>query len=279
MRNLFTSQGRQRRRNVPPTLTIEQKCEIANSEYELMQQELKEDKKRAERIANTLRAVLEETDIRISELKKDAYEFKRDIVVGGENMRTGKTMAEKMTRYMEEKLRQRDSLIEKLRLKNATIKAQMNKVEAHLRQKEEMGDVLHYIDFHQLQIENKQYLSRIEERNAELLRLKTTTGKTVHTLNVVKQKLLDGIRDSNWLKNEISSRTAQLRAVQRDVNKTAADLKREQKAHCRLDRQQTEAREMPTTLDYVQQKVRIPLFVLTNFLKIALLLGTNGFLE
>jgi hypothetical protein len=43
-----------------------------------------------------LKAVLEETDIRIAELKKDAYEFKRDIVVGAENFRTGKTMAEKV---------------------------------------------------------------------------------------------------------------------------------------------------------------------------------------
>ena len=57
--------------------------------------------------------MLEESEIRIAELKKDVYEFKRDIVVGAENMRTGKTMAEKMTRYMEEKLRQRDSMIEK----------------------------------------------------------------------------------------------------------------------------------------------------------------------
>jgi len=32
-----------------------------------------------------------------------------------------------------------------------------------------MGDVLHYIDFHQLQIENKQYMARIEEKNAQLL--------------------------------------------------------------------------------------------------------------
>jgi hypothetical protein len=31
-----------------------------------------------------------------------------------------------------------------------------HQVEAQLKQKEEMGDVLHYIDFHQLQIENKQ---------------------------------------------------------------------------------------------------------------------------
>lgn len=41
-----------------------------------------------------------------------------------------------------------------------------------------MGDALHYIDFHQLQIENKQYVSRIEERNDELLKviLKTTNA-------------------------------------------------------------------------------------------------------
>ena len=64
--------------------------------------------------------------MRVADLKKDAYEFKRDIVVGAENFRTGKTMAEKVIRYMEEKLRQKDSLIEKLKkLKNSTIKSQL----------------------------------------------------------------------------------------------------------------------------------------------------------
>lgn len=47
----------------------------------------------------------------------------------------------------------------------------MLQVEGQLRQKDDMGDALHYIDFHQLQIENKQYVSRIEERNDELLKV------------------------------------------------------------------------------------------------------------
>ena len=34
-------------------------------------------------------ALLEQTDVRIAEMKKEAYEFKRDIVVGAENFRTG----------------------------------------------------------------------------------------------------------------------------------------------------------------------------------------------
>ena len=70
------------------------------------------------------------------------------------------------------------SVVEKLRLKNASLKSQIQKVDLQLRQKEEMGDVLHYIDFHQLGIENKQYMAKIEERNQELLKLKMTTDKT-----------------------------------------------------------------------------------------------------
>lgn len=59
---------------------------------------LEETKRNSEKLIDTLKAVLEETDIRIADLKKEAYEFKRDIVVGAENMRTGNTMAEKVKR-------------------------------------------------------------------------------------------------------------------------------------------------------------------------------------
>ncbi len=52
-------------------------------------------------------------------------------------------------------------------------------MEHQLRLKEDMGEVLHVVDFDQLKIENQQYLERIEERNSELLRLKTMTGKAV----------------------------------------------------------------------------------------------------
>jgi hypothetical protein len=79
--------------------------------------------------------------------------------------------------------------IEKLRLKNATIKAQSTKLHNQLKQKEEMGEVLHAIDFDQLKIENAQYLSKIEERNAELLKLKVTAGKALQSLNVCKVRL------------------------------------------------------------------------------------------
>jgi hypothetical protein len=95
---------------------------------------------------------------------------------------------------MEEKLRQKDTLTEKLRLKNSTIKAQIVKLEHQLAHKEEMGEVLHLVDFDQLKIENQQYMEKIEERNKELLRLKLSTSRTVQVW-----ALLNGTRASEGL--------------------------------------------------------------------------------
>ena len=80
----------------------------------------------------------------------------------------------------------KEAIIEKIRLKNATLKVQKNKLHLQLKQKEEMGEVLHAIDFDQLQIENKQYLAKIEERNTELIKLKISAGNTIQTLNSLR---------------------------------------------------------------------------------------------
>jgi hypothetical protein len=48
---------------------------------------------------------LEEVEIRVSEIKKAMYEFKRDIVQQAVNPRTGKVIAERVLRYFEDKIR------------------------------------------------------------------------------------------------------------------------------------------------------------------------------
>ena len=53
------------------------------------------------------------------------------------------------------------------------------KLEMQIKQKEEMGEVLHEVDFNQLKIENQQYLEKIDEKNQELLRLKLMAGNTL----------------------------------------------------------------------------------------------------
>ena len=53
-------------------------------------------------------------------------------------------------------------------------------------QKEEMGEVLHEVDFNQLKIENQQYLEKIDEKNQDLLRLKLMSTIVQQILNTYK---------------------------------------------------------------------------------------------
>lgn len=61
-----------------------------------------------------------------------------------------------------------------------------NKLQAELREKEELGEVLHEVDFKQLKIENKQYIEKIDEKNAEMIKLKKMVGMVTQTLNQKK---------------------------------------------------------------------------------------------
>jgi hypothetical protein len=242
------------KKNLVVTLTSDQKLEIGNAVHEDLLLEIESNRKSSEKMIDTLRAVLEETEIRIGELKRDAYEFKRDVVVGAENARTGKIMAEKVTRYFDDKFKQIDAIVEKLRLKNSTLKSQINKIEASLAQKEEVGDVLHYIDFHQLQIENKQYVAKIEERNDELLAVKLSTTKTIQALNEYRQRLNLQMEDAVWLRNEIEGKKLQLTKLGIEHKRVIKELHSEKRFSDKLVLQNEESAGMPEVEDYIEQK-------------------------
>merc|ERR1719510_2150243 len=193
-------------------------------------------------------------DIRTAEVKRDAYEFRRDIVVGAENPRTGKTMAEKVLKYMEDKLTQKDMLINKLLMKNQAYKISIKKADKQLKSKQETGDDLQYIDFHQLQIENQQFVKRIDEATQELIDLKRKSGRTVKNLNAMKKKLGSLTTEAKFLEDEIKERKAMLDKTEKDKVKVLDEKEAARKEHKKLRAQSRVTSEMPQIVDYVTQK-------------------------
>ena len=137
-------------------------------------------------LSQILRYILIKTK---NEIRKDAFDFQREILIGGENSRTGKIEAERIIKYREEKLKQKEAMIAKYKTKKATLEASIVKIESQIRKKLEMGDDLKFIDFHQLQIENKKYIKEIDDKNDKLLKLKLETGNIVTKWNNKKKKL------------------------------------------------------------------------------------------
>ncbi|KAI9222887.1 hypothetical protein BC828DRAFT_396411 [Blastocladiella britannica] len=212
--------------DVQLTLTADQKAEIATRELEELRDNLDHRRSEWSRTVDNLRAEMEEMDISLQEVTRASYEFTRDIVNGARSEWTGKVLAERLLRYWEDAMRARDTTLEKIRLKNATLKTHKNKLMLQLRQKEEMGEVLHAIDFDQLKIENHQYQAKIEERNSELLKLKLVAGNIVQVLNFYKKKLGTLEDACSKLSTEIQARqdlrnrlSTEAKVVERDTGK------------------------------------------------------------
>ncbi|KAG1678903.1 hypothetical protein FOA52_003572 [Chlamydomonas sp. UWO 241] len=234
-------------------LNDDEKNDLISFEVELVQMEIEQLKQAGDKDIDDIRTLMEEVDMRIAETKKDTYEFKRDIIIGAENPRTGKITGEKMIRFLEEKLRQKDTTIEKLRLKNSTIKAQISKMELMLAHKEEMGEVLHLVDFDQLKIENQQYLEKIEERNNELLRLKLSTSRTVQVLNGLKSSLHEFVAQGGQLRKTIGDRKGELSKFAGDLVNVADERMQSERTTRRLKLEQDEI-DNPSIMDYIRLK-------------------------
>jgi len=241
------------------TLCLEDKFRIASGEVEALQKDIEHTRRSSEQQLDVLRALLEETDLRISEVRRDAYEFRRTIVIGAENIRTGKITAEKLLKYLEDKLTAKDTLINKLLLKNNALKTSLKKKE---KEEEDAGGKkkgsldLHFIDYHQLQIENARFVTQIESENAQLMELKRTSNRTSLNLNSMKRRLAQLSSEAFFFRDEIKERQALLQKSEADLTKVGAEKESSRREGRRLrSRLKTGSSSAGTQiLDFVNQK-------------------------
>jgi chromosome segregation ATPase len=96
-----------------------------------------------------------------------------------------------------------------------------------------MGDDLKFIDFHQLQIENKKHVKDIDERNKKLLALKMTTGllhlysnfigKTLQSLNDLKVKLEKAMELARKRGHDIEDKMDSVKNVEDEIASIQAE--------------------------------------------------------
>ena len=182
-------------------LTDAERLDAVTAESELLERIREETEASNERGLMDLRAACDEVEICLQELKKAAHDFKKEVAVGAVNPRTGLVDPARWQRHSEQYVHAKESTVEKLTLTNKTLRNQITHAESTLRQKEEMSEVLHAVDFEKLKIENQQFAERIEERSAELGKQKDSLAVASLTVNKLKRQL-----------DEASARMRQLQA-------------------------------------------------------------------
>jgi hypothetical protein len=101
-----------------------------------------------------------------AELKtKEYFKFKRQVGLQSENSRTGKPIPKSILDQLDALESRKDGELIEVRLENMRLKSRLKRQEQILKQKEELAEGLHLIDFEQLKIENQTYGEKIEEKN------------------------------------------------------------------------------------------------------------------
>ncbi|CAD1472519.1 unnamed protein product, partial [Heterotrigona itama] len=157
-----------------------------------------------------MRAEIEEIEIRISEVHESREEFESEVVTEGVDPITGKILAERVMRFIEEWLRSANTILQRLRLKSATTRMHIRKARQQLAQRKELGELLRAVDFEKLKIENQDYAKLLEEKNLYVIDMKRIAGYYHLKLTQHKQKLEDLLRKLNEVKKEIVSKQDQI---------------------------------------------------------------------
>ncbi|KAI5934568.1 Coiled-coil domain-containing protein 113 [Manis javanica] len=223
-------------------------------ELEDTKEEIRHMKANAEWDLQHHEAVIEEAEMRWTEVQRAVQEFKKDILKTISKKKGSILATEKLMKYIEDMNRQRDNMKDKLRLKNVSLKVQRKKMLLQLRQKEEVGEALHEVDFQQLKIENAQFLDTIEARNQELIQLKLVSGNTLQVLNTYKSKLQRATEMSINLDKEILLRNELLEKIERETLQAEEDRAKAEALNKKLRKQLAEFRA-PQVMVYVREKI------------------------
>jgi len=234
-------------------LSAERKYEIASAELTTLKHNIEEGRTKSETLLERLKAILEGTDISIAEIRKEAFDFGR-FLSQAENGRIGKYDAEKLTKYIFDKALQKEAQIEKLTQKNVTLKVAILKAEAQIKQKEEMGDDLKFIDFHQMQIANKKHVKEIEERNRKLIKLKLSAGSTTQLLTKLKKALAEAEAKANQFKKDKFAKIVSLEKKEKDIEKTEKAIYDINEKQRELKQLVQNRKDMPEPLTFVKQR-------------------------
>lgn len=204
-----------------------------------------ERRKSLESDINELSVQLQAVDMRLVDLEKDAFSFKRDVLtnVGDDktststcknnNLEKGNTSSslsgiksEKVLRHLQSKLLQLESTKDKLKLQQIDQRSKQSKLQSKLKQNDSSGNKLHYIDYHKYQVDNKKYKDELNIKiNNELERIKISFEKSEKELVELKNVLQECKNEKQNVNKSIDLRKCHLERLQEKIQKQGDNIK------------------------------------------------------
>ncbi|KAL6040112.1 hypothetical protein STEG23_000113 [Scotinomys teguina] len=131
-------------------------------------------------------------------------------VMGSCRMRGGRQAALREVEQIQALEDKKEKEMSAVRLENVQLKQTLVHFETRMKAQEDLAEGLLLIDFEQLKIENQTFNEKVEERNEELLKLRTKVTSNVQIITHIKEKL-------SFIDMENACKKAQLLEVEAQV--------------------------------------------------------------
>ncbi len=189
---------------------VRKELENANNKWELFEN-------RKDQLTDQLLATNQEIISNIKDIKMEVYDLNRKIDIQSDNPnKNTKISAEIFHKFFQDKEAKQKTIKDKLTEQNKSLRTQLLKANKKLQDKDKTND-REFIDFHQLQIENKKYVKEVDEKNKSLLKLKMTIGKITQDKNKTKEKLAKEEKTLENLKKGIQEKNSKIASFKKMI--------------------------------------------------------------
>ncbi|KAI6652796.1 Coiled-coil domain-containing protein 96 [Oopsacas minuta] len=144
-----------------------------------------------------------------SVFKEDGV-HKRDSMLAAIDSRTGRQMTVELVEKILSDEIKKGTEVRNIRLENIKLSRNLGKKEEQLRQKEEVAEGLHMIEFEQLKIEHQKNNERCEDKNEDINRLRGKITRTVQVLTHIKEKLHFVANENGTLREQLADSDIQV---------------------------------------------------------------------
>ncbi|KAG7254548.1 hypothetical protein CRUP_006828, partial [Coryphaenoides rupestris] len=161
-------------------------------------------------------ATKEAAELRLSEIRRERFEFERDVVKRLEE-KQGRMDTEKVLRYIEDGIKRKEAQVAKLCSNNQKSKAHCRKLQLHLTHKKDSDEDLKEFNLELLAGENSVQQKNIARRKQELRRLIQLAATTRKSLGAYKNKLQDATHESEDLSSGTTKRQETLANMEEET--------------------------------------------------------------
>ncbi|XP_068459598.1 cilia- and flagella-associated protein 263 isoform X2 [Clinocottus analis] len=223
-------------------LTLEQKLYVAQREVTETRQDQEKVRRRYERIQDNYKASLKEAELRLAEIRMAQKKFESKLLKITKENRLERKEPEKVLQYIEDK--SKATQLEKLILKNQTLKAHEKKLQQQLQQKKEMGKA-EYEDVFQ------GYNEQIIDQNLD--ELQVNHSKVLRVLSTHKEKLQSVTLEAAELSNDITNRKQLLEKIEAKIQQAEQERLTAEAFNQHLRRQMSDY-QAPDVTEYMLVK-------------------------